>query len=78
MVIEIISPHDETWLKLDFYAARGVDELLIVSPGDRAVTWLALEDGRYFEARDSRLFGPASHDLADRIDWPPTEDQPAD
>ena len=77
MVIEIISPHHETWLKLDFYAVHGVDELLIVSPGDRAVTWLVLEDGRYVEARHSRLLGAVSQALADRIDWPPTADQPA-
>ena len=32
MAVEIVSPDDETWDKLGFYASRGVDELLIVEP----------------------------------------------
>lgn len=32
LVLEIVSPDDETWDKLDFYAAHDVDELLIVDP----------------------------------------------
>src|SRR5258708_3987975 len=32
VVIEIVSPKDKTWENLDFYAAHGVDELLIVDP----------------------------------------------
>ena len=39
LVAEIVSPDDETWKKLEFYAAHEVDELLIVDPqaADRAV-----------------------------------------
>ncbi|MGH9056701.1 MAG: Uma2 family endonuclease [Acidimicrobiales bacterium] len=70
IVVEILSPHDETWRKLDFYAAHHADELLIVSPKARTVTWLALRDGRYVEVDHSRLLGERSRDLADSIDWP--------
>jgi Uma2 family endonuclease len=42
LVIEIISPDDETWKKLQFYAAHGVEELLIVDPQERKLDWLAL------------------------------------
>jgi Uma2 family endonuclease len=69
IVIEILSPHDESWEKLDFYAARGVDEVLIASPADRSVTWLQLRDGRYLLTEHSRLLGPESADLADQINW---------
>jgi Uma2 family endonuclease len=44
MVIEILSPGDETWEKLPFYAAHHVDEVLIVDPDTRTITWLALTD----------------------------------
>ena len=32
MVIEIVSPGDESWEKFDHFAAHGVDEVLIVDP----------------------------------------------
>jgi hypothetical protein len=70
VVVEIESPDDETWDKLDFYASRGVDELLIVSVETRSVTWLALEKSQYEQVSESRLLGPESATLADRIDWP--------
>ena len=31
LVIEIVSPYDDTWKKVPFYAKHGVDELLIVA-----------------------------------------------
>lgn len=70
VVVEIRSPDDETSNKLDFYAARGVDELLIVSPADRSVAWLGLRDGRYIVADSSSLLGISAEDLAGQIDWP--------
>jgi Uma2 family endonuclease len=47
LVVEIVSPGDETWEKLPFYAAHHVDEVLIVDPQERSVSWLALERGKY-------------------------------
>jgi Uma2 family endonuclease len=35
LVIEIVSPGDESWEKLPFYAARDIDEVLIVLLCDR-------------------------------------------
>ena len=32
MVVEVVSPDDESWLKFDHYAAHGVDEVLIADP----------------------------------------------
>jgi Uma2 family endonuclease len=73
LVFEVVSPDDETWDKLPFYAAHGVDELLIVDPTERSVHWLALEGGEYREAERSGLIDLGPSKLAERIDWPPSE-----
>lgn len=70
LVIEIVSPGDETWEKLDFYAARGVDELLIVDPQQKTVSWMGLEAGEYKHLKRSRLIELGAGELAEQIDWP--------
>jgi Uma2 family endonuclease len=74
LVLEVVSPGDETWDKLAFYAAHEVEELLIVDPQQRTVDWLTLEAGHYRPTTQSALIdlGPAS--LANQIDWPALED----
>jgi Uma2 family endonuclease len=73
IVIEVVSPGDETWQKLDFYAAHSVDELLIADPAKRSVAWLVLHAGRYVEAEYSRLLGITAAKLAEQIKWPATD-----
>jgi Uma2 family endonuclease len=73
IVIEIASPGDDTWQKLDFYAAHSVDELLIADPAKRSVTWLVLHAGRYVQAEYSPLLGVTTAKLAEQIDWPPVD-----
>ena len=70
LVIEIVSPGDESWGKLDFYAARGVEELLIVDPREKTVSWLGLEGGEYQHLKRSRLIELGASELAAAIDWP--------
>ncbi len=70
LVVEIVSPDDESWQKLPFYAAHGVDEVLIVDPAEHAVHWLALTDGEYREVQRSGLMDIGPTELAARIDWP--------
>ncbi len=70
LVIEIVSPGDESWKKLPFYAAHNVDEVLIVNPQARSVSWLGLKDGGYEEIERSGLIDLGPDDLAERIDWP--------
>lgn len=70
LVMEIVSPGDESWQKLPFYAAHQVDEVLIVDPAERAVHWLALTDGEYREVPRSGLIELGASELAQRIDWP--------
>jgi Uma2 family endonuclease len=71
VVIEILSPGDETPDKLPFYATHHVDELVIVDSEQRTVQWLALgEDGSYRQVKRSRIIDLGAEELADRIDWP--------
>jgi Putative restriction endonuclease len=70
LVLEIISPGDETWEKLDFYALHGVEELLIADPQKRTVSWMGLEGGEYRHLKRSRLIELGAAELDDRIDWP--------
>lgn len=70
LVLEIVSPGDETWEKLDFYATHGVEELLIVDPQERTVSWLGLESRESKHLKQSRLIELGANELAARIDWP--------
>lgn len=70
LVVEIRSPGDESWQKLPFYAAHGVDEVLIVEPSEHAVHWLALADGEYRDVQRSGLIDLGPAELAELIDWP--------
>jgi Uma2 family endonuclease len=70
LVVEILSPGDEAWQKLPFYARRGVDEVLIVDPAERTVTWLALREGGYRPVQRSGLLELGPAELAEQIDWP--------
>jgi len=46
LVVEILSPNDETYRKLDWYAEVGVGEVLVVEPETRRVELFANRDGR--------------------------------
>jgi len=70
LVLEVVSPDDESWTKLPFYAAHGVDEVLIVDPARRSVDWLGLEASRYRPLERSALLNLGPRELADQIDWP--------
>ncbi|HUN79411.1 MAG TPA: Uma2 family endonuclease [Solirubrobacteraceae bacterium] len=70
LVIEVLSPGDETWAKLPFYAAHHVEEILIVDPEQRAVHWLGLNHGSYQPIERSAVIGLGPAELAERIDWP--------
>ncbi|HEV3319874.1 MAG TPA: Uma2 family endonuclease [Solirubrobacteraceae bacterium] len=73
LVVEIVSPGDESWEKLPFYAAHEVDEVLIVDPEKRSVDWLGLSDGEYRPIERSGLIELGAAELGERIDWPAVE-----
>ena len=70
LVLEVVSPDDETWEKLGFHTAHAVDELLIVDSQKRTVSWLGLEAGEYKPLERSWLIELSAAELAERIDWP--------
>jgi len=70
LVIEIVSPGDESWQKLPFYAKHNVDEVLIVQAPERTVAWLALGEGDYRPVQRSGLIELGPGGLAEQIDWP--------
>ncbi|MDQ6803632.1 MAG: Uma2 family endonuclease [Actinomycetota bacterium] len=70
LVVEILSPEDEAWQKLPFFAAHHVDEVVIVDPAQRAVTWLGLGDDEYEPVGRSRLIKLGAAELAEQLDWP--------
>jgi Uma2 family endonuclease len=70
LVLEIVSPNDESWEKLPFYAAHDVDEVLIVDPDRHAVDWLGLDGGEYRPIERSGLIDLGPHELTEQIDWP--------
>ena len=51
LVIEILSPNDESRKKAEFYAACGIPELWLIDPATREVEVYALRRRRYVRAR---------------------------
>ena len=60
----------ETSAKLPFYAAHHVDEVVIVDPQAREVTWLGSAGGSYEPLAVSGLIDLGPDELAHRIAWP--------
>ena len=70
MILEVLSPDDETFTKFDFYAAHGVEEILVADPGTHSVRCWHLIDGSYVEQPMSRLLGVAMSTLEAEVVWP--------
>lgn len=73
LVVEIVSPDDEIWQKLPFYAAHHVNEALIIDPQEHTTSWLAVTDGEYRPIERSSLIEMGPGELAERIDWLPLD-----
>jgi Uma2 family endonuclease len=70
IVVEVVSPDDETWAKLGFYHRHDVDELIIADPEARSVVILMRGPDGYQDTGASRLLEVTATELAARIDWP--------
>lgn len=53
LVIEVRSPDDETYEKLPFYAARGINEVLVLHKDRRVELYRLREDGAYVRVEDA-------------------------
>lgn len=69
-MIEILTPGDETYDKLPFYAAHGVEEVLVVDPPERRLRVLVLAGDHYQDASESTLLTVRAGDLEAAIRWP--------
>ena len=70
VVVEIVSPDDETFEKLPFYAVCGVEEVLVVEPEEHKVRVLGLGDGQYEERDTSAVLGVSAVEVARAVRWP--------
>lgn len=70
IVVEVVSPDDESRLKLAFYFAAGVEELLYVDPQERTVEWFVRGADGFVAAPASALLGVTAGDLRDGLDRP--------
>jgi len=70
LVVEVLSPGDETMGKRAFYAAHGVEELLVADPAAQTLRLWRLEGPEHAEMTRSALLGVTLEELANEIDWP--------
>lgn len=71
IVVEIVSPDDETYEKFGFFADRGVEELIVVDPSVQALAlWRRTTDCSYEEQPASALLRVTAADLIAAISWP--------
>ncbi|MGH3568056.1 MAG: Uma2 family endonuclease, partial [Pseudonocardia sp.] len=71
IVVEVVSPGDESYAKFGFYFARGVDEVLIVDPQCKAVEWYGRGAEGFERTGRSTLLDLDEATLHGKIDWPP-------
>jgi len=70
IVVEVISPDDETWAKFAFYATHDVDEICTADPVAGQIRWFVRAGAAYAEVESSGLLAVTVTDLAGRIQWP--------
>ena len=73
IVIEVVSPDDQTFDKFDFHRQHGVEEIIVADPAARSVRFFSTTDGFTTEVARSGLLNVTSTEIADAIDWPGDE-----
>lgn len=69
LVVEVLSPGDESWAKLGFFAAHRIDEVLVVDPANRELHWLVRADAGYEPTHHSDLLDVDVAEVAAAIRW---------
>jgi hypothetical protein len=70
LAVEIVNAAEDVQRCLSALAADRVDELVIVDPESRNVSWFALVDGDYEPTDRSQLIDCTAGGLAEAIEWP--------
>ena len=69
LVVEIVTPDQDSWEKLSFYAVHHINEVVIVDPAERVVHWLVLDQhGGYQAVERSGLIDLDPFKLADQLE----------
>ena len=72
LVVEVVATDDEAHEKLPFYAAHGVEEVIVVEPASRTVGIRKFGDG-YEDVAVSGVLGLSADGLQSAIRWPAPE-----
>jgi Uma2 family endonuclease len=70
VVIEIVSADDETYDKLGFYAAHGVEELIVADPAARTVICWRLDGAAFRQSDGSATLAISAAELEAGLTWP--------
>ncbi len=70
IVVEIVSPDDETYAKFDFYAAHRVEEIIVADPTQKTVRCFHRTVSAFGEEPGSTLVGVGVAELTASIRWP--------
>ena len=70
IVVEVVSPDDETYQKFEFYFDHGVEELVVADPASRTVRWWQRSNESFEPVDVSPLLGVDVADVVALIDWP--------
>lgn len=70
IVVEVLSPDDETFAELGFYAARGVEEVVVADPAGRRMRIWQSRGGAHDESGRSDVLEVTGDELAQQVDGP--------
>lgn len=70
LVLEVLSPDDETWTKLPYYFARGVEEVLVAHPERQWLQCWVRGPAAFESAERSGLLDAATNKLQAEVRWP--------
>jgi Uma2 family endonuclease len=70
VVVEVLSPDDETYEKFGFYATCGVEEILVAHPQERRVRCYDLRQEPAVETPHSRCLEVSMAAVESDVDWP--------
>jgi Uma2 family endonuclease len=73
IVVEVLSPGDDTYRKFPFHAAHGVREIVVADPDTARVEIHVLDGEAYRRSDRSDLLGITAADVVAAIDWPELE-----
>ena len=70
MVVEVVSPGDETYAKFSFYHERGVEEMLVADLAERDLTLFRRGATQYEQTDSSAVLETPVTAIAAGITWP--------